>query len=330
MNTAIRLERLSKRFRCTQALDNVSVEVPEGSVFALLGENGAGKTTAIRIMLGLERPDSGHATVLGLNCMNEGLEIRNRVGYVPEMPNLYDWMTVHQIGWFACGFHKEGYWDRFTQLAAEFKLSPKTKIRNLSKGMRAKVSLSLALAHDPDLLILDEPTSGLDAMVRREFLESMVERAATGRTVFLSSHQINEVERVAEYVALIRKGKLALVARLDDLKLRTRVLSMTVAGTAISPSLPDGRLVDERREGRRIQWVVEGMAENRLGELKEQSGVESLDVHAPSLEEIFVAHMQGNGGVKKINGDTNNDVYSFDSDVASRSADGSGLGEVRS
>src|SRR5210317_819067 len=105
MNDAIQLDRLSKQFKDTQALKDVSLNVPEGSVFAILGENGAGKTTAIRIMLGLERPDSGHARVLGYNSASEDLDIRRRIGYVPEMPDLYAWMTVQQIGWYAAGFY---------------------------------------------------------------------------------------------------------------------------------------------------------------------------------------------------------------------------------
>ncbi len=295
MNEAIQLDRLSKRFRSTEALKDVTLNVPEGSVFALLGENGAGKTTAIRIMLGLEHPDSGHARVLGYDSSSEDLDIRRRIGYVPEMPDLYDWMTVRQIGWYAAGFYSPGYWDRFARMAEEFQLAPKAKIKSLSKGMRAKVSLCLALSHDPDLLILDEPTSGLDAMVRREFLESMVQRAADGRTVFLSSHQINEVERVAEYIALIRQGDLLLVERLDDLKQRCRMISMTLAGEAIEPQLPEGRFVDCLRIGRRLRWVVTDMPEDRMGEIRNQDGVESIDVHRPDLEEIFVAYMQGTG-----------------------------------
>lgn len=296
MSDAIQLDRLSKRFKATEALRNVTLNVPEGSVFALLGENGAGKTTAIRIMLGLERPDSGHTRVLGYDSSTEDLEVRRRVGYVPEVPDLYDWMTVQQIGWYAAGFYPQGYWERFSAMAREFGLAPKAKIKNLSKGMRAKVSLTLALSHDPDLLILDEPTSGLDAMVRREFLESMVQRAADGRTVFLSSHQINEVERVAEYVALIRQGNLLLVERLDDLKQRSRMISMTLAGESIDPQLPEGRIIDCRQEGRRLRWLVTDMPDARMGELGAQQGVESVDVHRPNLEEIFVGHMQCNLG----------------------------------
>ena len=302
MSDAIQLDRLSKRFKATEALKNVTLDVPEGSVFALLGENGAGKTTAIKIMLGLERPDSGHARVLGYDCASEDLDVRRRVGYVPETPDLYDWMTVEQIGWYAAGFYPPGYWDRFARMAEEFQLAPKSKIKNLSKGMRAKVSLSLALSHDPDLLILDEPTLGLDAMVRREFLESMVERAADGRTVFLSSHQINEVERVADQVALIRQGELLLAERLDDLKARCRTISMTLAGEAIEPQLPEGRIIDCLQEGRRLRWVVVDIPDGRIGEISSQDGVESVDVHRPDLEEIFVAHMQGTVGRSGSNG----------------------------
>ena len=151
--------------------------------------------------------------MLGLDPARHGLDIRRRVGYVPEQPALYDWMTVAEIGWFAAGFHPDArtgvaaYQTRYAELIEGYALPPRRKIKQLSKGMRAKVSLSLALAADPQLLVLDEPTSGLDAMVRREFLESMVDLASNGRTVLLSSHQIAEVERVASHVALLHQGR---------------------------------------------------------------------------------------------------------------------------
>ncbi len=147
------------------------------------------------------------------------MDLRRRVGYVADQPGLYEWMTVADAGWYASGFYEAGFIERFAQLAGDFQLPMETKIRDLSKGMRAKVALSLAMAFDPKLLILDEPTSGLDPLVRRTFLESMVDRAAAGQTVFLSSHQIQEVERVADYVAILHEGKLQVVSNLDDLKL---------------------------------------------------------------------------------------------------------------
>ena len=177
---------------------------------------------------GWPTPTPARPQVLGLPSDKQGLQIRRRVGYVPERPTLYEWMTVDEIGWFTAGFYGEAFLPEYARLTAGFGLPGKKKISQLSKGTRAKVLLALALANQPDLLILDEPTSGLDAMVRREFLESMVDRAATGKTVFLSSHQIAEVERVADVVAILRKGKLILVERLDELKSQIRKLTVTM------------------------------------------------------------------------------------------------------
>ncbi len=301
MEPVVRLDHVTKRFGSQVALADVSLEVPRGAVFALLGENGAGKTTAIRIMLGLAQPNSGHAEVLGLPSAKRGLEIRRSVGYVPERPTLYDWMTVRQIGWFAAGFYADGYLTRYLQLADRFSLPRKRKLKALSKGMRAKVSLSLGLALDPDLLVLDEPTSGLDTLVRREFLESMVDRAAGGRTVFLSSHQIVEVERVADIVAIVRKGELLLVERLDDLKASIREVTVTFADEItekvppIEPSA-NGTLLAQRWKGRQWCSLIRGMHAGSAEKLKSKAGVQAVEVRAPALEEIFVAYMQGRPG----------------------------------
>ena len=275
----------------------VSLEVPPGTVFALLGENGAGKTTAIKIMLGLANPDSGLSTVLGMDSHFQGESIRQRVGYVAEHPTLYDWMTAREIGWFASGFYPDGFLTRYVDLVEQFGLPPNRKIKAMSKGMRAKISLALALAHDPDLMILDEPTSGLDALVRREFLESMVDRAASGKTVLLSSHQIVEVERVADIVAIVRKGKLMAVERLDQLKKRIREITVTLGDegdTAVPAALAElnGRLLSRRHRGRQWQALVEDMPEGLDVSLRAETGVHAVDVRTPSLEEIFVAYME--------------------------------------
>ena len=180
MNSIIRLNQVTRRFGKTVALNNVTLEVPRGCVFALLGENGAGKTTAIRGMLGLDRPNRGTIEVLGMDPAEDSVEIRRQIGYVADEPALYDWMKVSQMGWFASGFYPRGFEDEFHRLALEFELPLNRKIKQLSKGGRAKVALALALAHKPDLLILDEPTSGLDTLVRRKFLESMVRRGCRG------------------------------------------------------------------------------------------------------------------------------------------------------
>ncbi|MBN2473710.1 MAG: ABC transporter ATP-binding protein [Pirellulales bacterium] len=292
MKPVIRLENVTKRFGAQTALSDVSLEVGPGVVYALLGENGAGKTTAIRIMLGLAEPNSGQAEVLGLRSDRDGLAIRRRIGYVPEQPTLYDWMRVGEIGWFAAGFYGDGFLPRYYELAARFGLPERRKLKTLSKGMRAKVALSLALANDPELLVLDEPTSGLDALVRREFLESMVDRAAAGKTVLLSSHQIAEVERVADVVAVMRQGRLVLVERLDELKRQTRELTITLADGADAPPDLNGDVLYRCRKGHQWQWLVRHMAEAQLADLRAHPSVRGLEVRTPSLEEIFVAYMQ--------------------------------------
>jgi ABC-2 type transport system ATP-binding protein len=298
----IRIRELIKQYRGQRAVDRLSLDVPEGAVFGLLGENGAGKTTTISSILGLVVPDAGYIEVLGLNPARRGVEVRRRVGYVPEAPVLYDSMTVAQIGWFASGFHLDtmgtpgSYLARYADLIKGFELPPDRKIKALSKGMKAKVSLSLAMASDPALLVLDEPTSGLDAMVRREFLESMVDLAGEGRTVLLSSHQISEVERVASHVALLHKGRLILAQPLDDLKAHTFLLSLTFASRDHLDAPPSGLpidLIDVADAPRQARWLVRARDRAACEAIKGAPGVDGLEIESPSLEDIYMGYMRG-------------------------------------
>ena len=288
----IRLDNVTKRFGRELAFDGVSFEVPRGVVFALLGENGAGKTTTIRALLGLGHPDAGKLEVLGLDCRTQGLEIRQRAGCVFEKPTLYEWMTVDEIGWYTSGFYGEDFLPRYRQMAAQFELPATRKIKELSKGMKAKVALALALGHDPELLILDEPTSGLDPMVRREFLERMVDRTATGKTVFLSSHQIHEVERVADMVAILRHGKLLLCERLDRLKEEITELTVTLAEGFAQPPEVAGEVLRQSRRLRQWQILTRGAQPPDIESLRLHESVAEVAVRKPNLEEIFTAYMQ--------------------------------------
>ena len=309
VKAAIRIDGLVKRFKDHLAVDGLALEIPEGSVFGLLGENGAGKTTTILTLLGLIVPDAGRVEVLGLDPSKDAIAVRRKVGYVPEIPALYDWMTVAEIGWFASGFHPEGdmgtatYRSRFKALIDGFELPLDRKIKLLSKGMRAKVSLAVALASEPALLILDEPTSGLDVLVRREFLESMVDIAAAGRTVFLSSHQIGEVERVASHVALMHKGKLLLAEPLDQLRARTFQLTITFTSRD-HPAAPPFNLPIEVIEAtdapRQARWLVHSNDRGAIETLRALPGVESLEIQTPSLEDIYIAYMKGTAGASRM------------------------------
>ncbi|WP_250846693.1 ABC transporter ATP-binding protein [Aquisphaera insulae] len=300
--SAIRIQNMTKRYRGHVAVDGLSLDVPEGSVFGLLGENGAGKTTTIQVILGLLAADGGSVSVLGMDPARQGIEVRRKLGYVPEQPALYDWMTVSEIGWFAAGFHPDAttgtgaYQARYAQLIQGFGLPPKRKIKALSKGMKAKVSLSLALAGEPPLLVLDEPTSGLDAMVRREFLESMVDIAAEGRTVLLSSHQLGEVERVASHIALVHQGKLILAEPLETLKARTFLLAITFTGRDHPEAPPAGlpvELIDAADAPRQAHWLVRARDHGAAEAVRSLPGVESVQIESPSLEEIYIGYMRG-------------------------------------
>ena len=179
MSPVISADGLAVHFPGCEALRGVDLSVSSGTVSALLGENGAGKTTLIRVLTGFQIPSAGNCTVLGLNPIKEARQIRQRVGYVSDAPALYEWMRVDEIGWFASSFYEQGFLQNYNSAIARYEVPANRKIKHLSKGQRAKVALALALAHDPELLILDEPTSGLDPLVRREFLESMLDRVAT-------------------------------------------------------------------------------------------------------------------------------------------------------
>ena len=294
MEHVIDISNVSKRFRSTVALDDVSFQVPRGVVFALLGENGAGKTTLIRSLLGLEKQDSGSLKMLGLDPIKDGLKIRRRIGYVPDSPALYRWMTVEQIAHFTASFYDASFLDNFYKLASDFDLEIDQKIKNLSKGGQAKVSLALSMAHQPDLLILDEPTSGLDAIVRRHFLESMIDVAAEGRTVLLSSHQISEVERVADWVAVICKGKLVACDELANLKGRFErwVVTMDSENLDFDSSMI-GNLVSHAGRGKKRQQLMLFDARPGLTDyVSRQPEVADVEVQCASLEEIFVSLMK--------------------------------------
>jgi ABC-2 type transport system ATP-binding protein len=294
MNPVIRLNGVSKRFGSIRALDDVSLQIQPGTVCAVLGANGAGKSTAIRLLLGFEQPDKGDIEVLDMNPKTHALEIRSRVGYVSDAPPLYEWMTVEEIGWFAAGFYPTGYQAEYDKLAKRFDLDRKQKIKGLSKGTRAKVALSLAMAHRPQLLIMDEPTSGLDPLVRREFLESMIDVAAEGRSVLLSSHQVGEVERVADDVIVLMNGKVVAHERLDDLKQSVTEVALSLPSASVTPPAMPGAVTAHVAWGHEHIWLVRQLDAGRLADLCRSQELPQAIVRKPSLEEILLTLLRQN------------------------------------
>ena len=291
MDPVITTDKLVMHFRRCEALRGVDLQVEPGTVFALLGENGAGKTTLIRILTGFQKPTYGTATVCGIDPVTDPLGVRRRIGYVSDAPALYDWMTVEQIGGFAASFYDENFLPSYRALIGRYEVPTDRKIKHLSKGQRAKVALSLALSHDPSLLILDEPTSGLDPKVRRNFLESMIDRAATGRTVLLSSHQINEVERVADTIAILHRGKIRLAGPLAELRDSIQQITIDLDDPLKAlPVLSDAATVlSEETSGRQRQVFVQDFASELLDVYRNEPGVTGVRHRVATLEEIFVA-----------------------------------------
>jgi ABC-2 type transport system ATP-binding protein len=288
--STISINGLSKRFGKNHVLRDVQLQIPAGCVYALLGENGAGKTTLIRIIMGYVKPNAGNITVLGISPEKDPFALRRRVGYVSDLPALYEWMTVKQIAWFCSAFYTANYSENFGRWAMQFDLPQETRIRHLSKGMRAKTALALVLASDPELLVFDEPTSGLDPLVRKEFLRSMVDLAAQGKTVLLSSHQVQEVERVADHVAILHDGKIALDGGLDQLKDTVSLLRFSMRDPLAIPPASILNLNSMHCEvlGRTIQMAVRQLSPEALEQIKSESDLTDVQWIRPSLEELFI------------------------------------------
>ncbi len=219
---AIAVEGLCKRFGRRTVVDHLTFQVPEGSVCGFLGRNGAGKSTAIRMMMNLLDPSGGSIRLLGLDSRRDHTALMHRIGYVSESPVLYEWMKVKQLARFTSSFYARWNHGRVNDLLDRFAVDREQKVQHLSRGTRAQLALALALGHDPELLILDEPATGLDVLVRRDFLESIIQVIQQeGRTVLVSSHLLHEVERVADQVVIINQGRLVQAGAVEEFKLAT-------------------------------------------------------------------------------------------------------------
>lgn len=293
--TAISTEGLTHRFGKLTAVDDLHLEVPAGTLCGFLGRNGAGKTTTIQILMNLLQPTAGTAEVLGLDPTADSLSLRRQVGYVAENRVMYGWMKVREIVWFTGQFYETWNQTRVDDLISRFGLDPDQKVKHLSRGMNAQLALALALGHEPRLLILDEPASGLDVVVRRDFLESIIGLIQEeGRTVFLSSHLVHEVERVADRVAIIDSGRLVADGTVDEVKGSVKRVVVSMPDGADELSDIEG-LRQVQGEGPRRMLTVVGYGEAQAARIQAQGG-QIEDVMDVGLEEAFVAHVRPDTG----------------------------------
>jgi ABC-2 type transport system ATP-binding protein len=297
MTDAIRTRGLTKVYRGgTTAVRELDLAVRVGEVFGFLGPNGAGKTTTIRILLDLLRPTAGDAEVLGLDARRAGVEARRRIGYLPGDLALYPKLTAHETLTYL-GALRGGVPERaVTVLSERLGLDLDRPVGTLSHGNRQKVGLVQAFMHEPELLVLDEPTGGLDPLLQQEFHRLVEEAAAAGRTVFLSSHVLSEVERVADRVGIIRGGTLVALEEIAALKQRaTRRLDVELArpvDVASFAKLPNVR--EAQAERALLHLVVEGPVDAVVKALAEHEVV-SITSHEPDLEEVFLEYYREDG-----------------------------------
>ena len=285
---AMEINGLSRKFGAKVALDQVSLKVKRGRVFGLVGANGAGKTTLIKHLLGRLTPETGSVRVFDLDPVADPATVLGRLGYLSENRDLPGWMRIDELIRYTAAFYPK--WDDAyaEELRQQFGLDNRAKIKNLSRGENAKAGLLIALAYRPELLLLDEPSSGLDPMVRRDILEAIIRTVADeGRTVFFSSHLLEEVERVADDVAMMFNGKVVLTGALDDVKEKHHRLVFRFDTSQRTPPKLPGVL---SLSGSGLEWtaICNGQRDEAVAAASRVGG-RVMAEESPSLDEIFVA-----------------------------------------
>lgn len=284
----ITIENLTKHYGRRVGVADLSLEVPEGSIFGFLGPNGSGKTTTIRVLLGLLKPTSGAAHIFGMDCVREGHRIKAEVGYLPGDLRLYSWMTAESALHLVSRIRGLDLLQEGRRLVEVFGLDPAVRVRNMSRGMRQKLGLILALAHRPQLLILDEPTASLDPLMQAKLYRELRALALQGHSVFLSSHTLSEVQELCGRVAILREGRLVAHESIENLRSRARRnVIIRWSRTALGDGMvsPPFLAVVDRAPG---EWraVLTGKATDLIHWSATQP-IEDLAIEEPDLSTLF-------------------------------------------
>ena len=280
MSSLISTKNLICRFGNTIAVNNLSFTLNSGSILGFIGPNGAGKTTTLRMLLGLIPPDSGDSEILGCNSLKLTPEIKAKIGYVPEEDGLYGWKSVEKMLKFHGDFYPNYDHDYGKKLLEKFQLPAQTLVSKLSKGTKRRLSVVLALATKPDLLILDEPASGFDPAIRRVLLDCLAEFIRDGnRSVLISTHILTDIERIADQIAIIRNGGLLLQKDLDKLREDCKILIFA----------PETRRETVEEKFKILKWTEnDDNIEVVVGNYFENHDLKVREIYPMNLEEIFV------------------------------------------
>ena len=290
MSEAVQYKELTKRFRGVVAVDGLNLTVPEGAVYALVGVNGAGKTTAIKTLMNILRPSSGSAEVLGTDSRRISPRELQQIGYVSENQEMPEWMTVKYFLKYLKPFYPQ--WDDALaeELAREFDLPVDRRLRHLSRGMKMKAALASSLAYRPKLIVLDEPFSGLDPLVRDEFIKSLLERA-TGATVLISSHDLAEIESFASHIGYLDRGRLEFSEELSGLAARFREIEVIMDAPPVLPAAWPPGWIRPESSAAVVRFIDSRFDRERsLEEVRKLfPGARNVSVTAMPLREIFIA-----------------------------------------
>lgn len=288
MDKVIATEKLTKFYGKSRGVVELDLEVNAGEIFGFLGPNGSGKTSTIRLLLDLIHPTSGRAEVFGLDSRRHSLEIRSRLGYIPGDVVLYDGMTGSEFLRLMGSFHKANDGHRLKELQERLELDISRQTRTYSKGMKQKLAIIQAFMNDPELLVLDEPTLGLDPLMQREFYDLLLSEKARGKTIFLSSHILPEIERVCDRVGMVRDGRLVSVERVSELKHKKVRRMELFLNRELSPKelKLDGVEILSIK-GRHIELKVSGNIRKLLKQLSELP-IEDMAFPDATLEDTFM------------------------------------------
>jgi ABC-2 type transport system ATP-binding protein len=290
---AIELIDLTKRFGRTLAVNNLSLTIPRGGTFGLIGPNGAGKSTTIKMLMGMLSISAGRANVLGIDIAADPVQVKQRVGYVPEVHHIYRWMRIREAIDFCKSCFRTWNDETCRELVELFGLDLEKKVKHLSKGTQVKLALLLAVSHEPELLLLDEPLSGLDPIAREDFLEGVLRTICDrGQTVLISSHVLDDVRRLADRVGILYEGQLVLHGDIDELLTSTKRICATLRDGSQPKETPEGTIW-QRIQGRQWTITVRDFSAEKVQQVQAIDGVEHVNVIDLGLEELFKDFIRG-------------------------------------
>jgi ABC-2 type transport system ATP-binding protein len=292
LETIIQTTNLTKSYGKNRGIKDVNISVNKGDIFGFLGPNGAGKSTTIRTLLDFIRPTGGSATIFGLDCQKETVQIKKRIGYIPGDFGLYGNMTGWKYLEYFGKVRGEYNIESAKDLARRFEINPDRKMKEYSRGMRQKIAIIQAFMNNPELIIMDEPTNGLDPLVQQAFTDLVQERAAQGTTIFMSSHILSDVEKVCNRVAIIKDGRIVAEEKVEDLRKKSGNVVYVKFADAVSPeAFHIAGVVNPVRQNGHIKMTVTGNMESVLAEISRHR-VADISIHQMTLEEIFMHYYE--------------------------------------